>query len=143
MVLIDTSAWVEFLRRGGDLEVKVSVGNLRDELKGGICGPVEMELLGGALECHREGLGQDLKLLPYFRSDHRLWKEAALNFRKLREKAVTAPWTDILIATIALNHSCRVYAVDRHFQLMAPILGIRLYEPGINGQYRPDTDASL
>lgn len=32
--------------------------------------------------------------------------------------------------------------VDRHFNQTAPIPGIRLYEPGINGQYRPDSNSS-
>jgi hypothetical protein len=28
-------------------------------------------------------------------------------------------------------------APDAHFPLMAPILGLKLYEPGPNGNYRP------
>ncbi len=142
MVLIDTSAWVEFFRKQGDLGVKLAVSHLRDGLHGGICGPVEMELLGGARDEQRAALAEDLQRLPYFRSDARVWPKAAANFAKLRAGAVTAPWNDILIATISLEYACRVYAADRHFRLMAPILGLRLYEPGLNGQYQPDTEAS-
>jgi predicted nucleic acid-binding protein len=142
MVLIDTSAWIEFLRSGGDLKVKLAVAHLRDEMQVAVCGPVAMELLGGARENDRAMLESDLALLPYLRAGERLWQDAGDNYRALRSRAVTAPWNDILIATVAITHSCRIYAADRHFPLMAAILGIRLYEPGINGQYRPDSNAS-
>lgn len=47
MVLIDTSAWIEFLRRGGDERVADEVGRLLDEAEAATCGVVEMELLQG------------------------------------------------------------------------------------------------
>ncbi len=142
MVLIDSSAWVEFFRRGGDLGVKLAVAHIRDEMQAAICGPVAMELLGGAREQDRRRLEQDFRLLYWLRSDERLWKESAGHYARLRRHAVTAPWNDVLIASLALKFSCRVYAVDRHFPLMAPILGLRLYEPGQNGNYRLENEAS-
>ncbi|WP_367872355.1 PIN domain-containing protein [Luteolibacter sp. Populi] len=139
-MLIDTSAWIDFFRSSGDLAAKLAVGNLRDEFQAAVCGPVAMELLGGAREQDLVALKGDLALLFYLKGGEQVWEQAAVNFRRLRSAAVTAPWNDIVIATIALRHSCRVFATDRHFALMAPILGIKLYEPGINGQYRPENE---
>jgi len=48
MVIIDTSAWVDFFRRDGDLTTKLAVKGLLDAFEGALCGPVEMEFLGGA-----------------------------------------------------------------------------------------------
>jgi hypothetical protein len=33
---------------------------------------------------------------------------------------------------------CRVYAQDKHFDAMAPLLGFALYVPGYGGSFRPD-----
>ena len=53
MVIIDTSAWVEFFRRDGDPRVKMAVKGLLDAFEGALCGPVVMEFLGGAREHER------------------------------------------------------------------------------------------
>ena len=141
MVLIDTSAWIEFFRKTGDLRAKLAVANLRDEMMAAVCGPVTMEIFGGTREPDLKQIRADFLMLPYLRGGEQVWQLAASNYRLLRSNVVTAPWNDILIATLAREHSCRIYATDRHFTLMAPILGIKLYEPGINGQYRPDSNA--
>jgi hypothetical protein len=32
----------------------------------------------------------------------------------------------------------RVYAKDKHFDVMAEVLGVMLYQPGYNGMYNPE-----
>lgn len=138
MVLVDTSAWIELHRRDGDPAVKLTVRGLLDEFEAALCGPVEMEYLGGARPAERERLQAWCNILPYVRSDQKLWRKASANFALLKQKAVTAPWNDVLIATIAIEADCRVYAVDKHFTAMAPILGFRLYQPGYGGSFQPE-----
>lgn len=138
MVLVDTSAWIELHRRDGDASVKLAVRGLLDEFEAALCGPVEMEYLGGMRPAERERLQAWCNVLPYLRSDQKLWRRAAANFSKLRQNGVTAPWNDVLIATIALDADCRVYAVDKHFTAMAPVLGFCLYQPGYGGSYNPE-----
>ncbi len=48
MVVVDTSAWVEFFRRDDEPYVKLAVKGLLDAYECALCGPVEMEFLGGA-----------------------------------------------------------------------------------------------
>ena len=38
----------------------------------------------------------------------------------------------------AVENGYRVYAVDKHFTAMAPILNPHLYQPGYGGMHNPD-----
>lgn len=138
MVIIDTSAWVEFFRKAGDLRVKLAVKGLLDAMDGALCGPVEMEFLGGARPNEMQSIKGWFDLVPYVRNDQKVWLEAAENFSKIRAAGYTIPWNDVLIATIALAKSVRVYAPDKHFRIMSETLGLRLYTPGYNGMFNPE-----
>jgi predicted nucleic acid-binding protein len=138
MVIIDTSAWVEFFRRDGDLHVKLAVKGLLDEYEGALCGPVEMEFLGGARANEMKRIKAWFDLIPYVRNDLKIWRDAAGNFAKLKAKGFKIPWNDILIATIAKGQTVKVYAKDKHFAVMSEVLGVLLYEPGYNGMYNPE-----
>ncbi len=138
MVIIDTSAWVEFFRTSGELEIKMAVKSLLDVLEGAICGPVEMEFLGGAGKDEILRIRGLFSLLPYIRNDMNLWGKTAENFSRMRAAGYTLPWNDVMIATISIERNLRVFAKDKHFPLMAEILGMRLYTPGCNGSYNPE-----
>lgn len=138
MVIIDTSAWIEFFRRNGNPSVKLAMRALVEELEATLCGPVEMEFLGGARPHERRRIQSRFDILPYLNNDQKIWREAATHYATLRKWGVTVPWNDVLIATLALNRGCRAYAVDQHFEAMAEHLGLRLYTPGFNGAFTPD-----
>jgi len=140
MVLVDTSAWIELHRANGDIAVKRAVCGLLDEFEATLCGPVEMEFLGGARPDQRDRLQSWFRVLPYLRNDQKLWRNAARNYSNLRQHGLTVPWNDILIATITLGANCRLYATDQHFSAMAPILGLALYQPGYGGMFAPESD---
>lgn len=138
MVIVDTSAWIAFFRRDGDPRTKLAMKTLLDEYEAALCGPVEMEFLGGAFPHERLKIQAWFDIIPYVANDQKLWRIAATTFATLRAKGVTAPWNDILIATIATETNLRVYALDHHFDAMAEILPLRLYQPGYNGGFTPD-----
>jgi predicted nucleic acid-binding protein len=140
MVLLDTSIWVEFFRHKGSAEIKLAVRGLIEEFEAYLCGPTEMEFLGGVLPKEREQVQAWLNILPYIRNDQHIWRKAASTFSLLRQHGLTVPWNDALIATIALGQGCRIYAADKHFTAMAPLLGLRLYEPGYGGKFTPETE---
>jgi tRNA(fMet)-specific endonuclease VapC len=117
MMLVDTSAWIEFFR-GRD-----PVASMVDDALGtndaALCGPVETELRRGLLDD-----GERRRVLPLLESCHLLdepedlWTEAGeLGFR-LRRRGVTPKTLDLLIATYALSHSCAVLATDKDFVAM-------------------------
>jgi len=65
MVLIDSSAWVEALRRKGRLEVKLAVETLLEAYEAQWCSPVRLEVLGGARASERRMLGKFFAVIPY------------------------------------------------------------------------------
>ena len=56
MVLVDSSVWIEAIRRAGRLEVKVGLEGLLDEYAAAWFGPVKLEVLGGARAQERSRL---------------------------------------------------------------------------------------
>ena len=139
MVLVDSSVWIEALRREGRLQVKLALENLLEEYEAAWCGPVKLEVLGGARQQDRKVLEQHFSCIPYYPMTDNAWDSAKKLAWKLRDGGVTAPWNDVLIATLSVKADCRVYAVDKHFELMqAAGAGIRLYRPGYSGTYNPN-----
>lgn len=127
MILIDTSAWVEFLRATStraDVEVQSA---LTGEIA--TCDPVRMELLAGArsdqeLSNLRSLLSRAVHL-PTASSDY---EEAALLYRRARAAGLTVRrQIDCLIAAIALRHSVDVLHADRDFTSIAECSALRIH----------------
>ena len=134
MVIVDTSAWIAFFRRDGDPRTKLAMKTLLDEYEAALCGPVEMEFLGGAFPHERLKIQAWFDIIPYLGNDQKLWRMAATTYASLRKGGLTVPWNDVLIATLAIQENVRVYADDKHFEAMARILpDLSLYRPGDNG----------
>jgi predicted nucleic acid-binding protein len=136
MVLVDSSVWIEAARRNGSREIKSGVEGLLEEYQAAVCGLVWLEVLGGARPAERQRLWMYFTALPRVVTPESTWDQAALNAAKLRDHGITVPWSDLLVATVAVSNDVRVYACDQHFTLMAPHLGILLYEPGYGGRYQ-------
>lgn len=138
MVLVDSSVWIEALRREGNLHVKLALENLLEEYEAAWCGPVKLEVLGGARAQERAGLEEHFSCIPYFPMNDAQWDFAKEIAWRLRDRGCNPPWNDILIASLSLKANCRVYAADKHFQQMRDAgAGIVLYEPGYGGAYNP------
>jgi predicted nucleic acid-binding protein len=117
MILIDTSAWIEFFR-GRDPVASVVDETLASN-EGALCGPVEAEL--------RRGLANDRersKVLPLLDACHllvqpeHLWRDAGDLGFALRRRGVSPKTVDLLIATYALTHSAAVLTTDKDFLAM-------------------------
>jgi predicted nucleic acid-binding protein len=118
MTLIDTSAWIEFLRREGDRQVKGRVASLIDLGEAAVCGPVEFELLVGARASERADLQEAISLCHPLEFTLPCWRRAADLERELRTKGVTVPRDDVFVAAAALTHQVPLLACDSHFELM-------------------------
>jgi hypothetical protein len=139
MVLVDSSVWIEALRRDGRLDVKLALENLLEEYEASWCGPVKLEVLGGARQQDRKALEEQFSCIPYYPMTDAAWDSAKNLAWRLRDNGLTAPWNDILIATLSRKAECRIYSIDKHFNLMYEAgAGIVLYEPGYGGKYNPN-----
>ena len=56
MVLVDSSVWIEGLRRKGRLDIKVALEALLEAYEAQICAPVRLEVMGGAKKEERRKL---------------------------------------------------------------------------------------
>lgn len=79
-------------------------------------------------------------IVPYVPLVEGHWSRAVELGWKLRDAGHTLPWSDVLIATVALEAGCRVYAKDKHFDTMAEVLGLPLYRPGYGGSFDPGVE---
>ena len=119
--------------------VKLALENLLEEYEAAWCGPVKLEVLGGARVQDRKKLEDQFSCIPYFSMTDAAWDSAKNLAWRLRDKGRTAPWNDILIAALSVKADCRIYAVDKHFEtIYHSDAGIRLYRPGYAGKYDPN-----
>ena len=77
-------------------------------------------------------------VIPYVQVTEATWDLALENTWRLRDAGLQAPWNDVLIASVSMQQGCRVYARDKHFELMTQAMGLRLYEPGYGGSFAPE-----
>jgi predicted nucleic acid-binding protein len=87
------------------------------------CGMVLFELLQGIKNSQEETLVlKAFQAVPQLEMTGAMWVKAGQLSSQLRKKGHTMPMSDIIIATLALEHSCTLLTVDRHFELI----------PGVN-----------
>lgn len=129
MILVDSSAWVEYLRRTGTpvhLGVRTA---LEEKIELAVTDVILMEILAGA----RDGQDRDrLRRLLYGRtllavegpSDY---EQAAELYRACRGHGETPrKLTDCLIAAVAIRHQAQVLHADVDFDVIARHTSLRL-----------------
>jgi predicted nucleic acid-binding protein len=123
MKLVDTSLWVEFLRRRGDPKVKQELARLIETDLAAYTCPVRFELLSGVRPEEEGDLEQALAFsrhVPFERED---WPAAALLERHLRAEGVTMPRNDLFVAVVAIRTRLTVACRDAHFDAMRGVVG--------------------
>ncbi len=140
MVLVDSSAWIECFRRNGDMRVKLAVEGLLEAYEAQWCSPVRLEVLGGARKEERARLGECFSVIPYRPCRQDDWDRGVALAWRLRDKGLTVPWLDVLIAAIAIHDGVRLYTIDDHFKTMAPYTGLLLYRPGYGGSFNEEDE---
>lgn len=115
-VIIDTSAWIDFFRNKTGA-VGDAVTALIEQDRAVITGPVLAELLQGLKNRQEsEALDELLDILQFAEIDRTDWEKTGALLRKLRQKGITVPLTDALIAVVAKRNRYGVLTLDRHFE---------------------------
>jgi predicted nucleic acid-binding protein len=126
MKLVDSSAWIEFLRKHGDPGVKQVVARLiQTDLAAYTC-PIRFELLSGVKPHEEADLEQALAFSHHLRFETEDWHAAALLERQLRAKGQTIPRNDLFVATVAMRAELPVTCRDSHFDSVRRVVGNRL-----------------
>lgn len=126
MKLVDSSAWVEFLRRKGDPTVKHIVARLLQADQSAYTCPIRFELLSGVKPNEEADLQQAFALSYHFPFAQEDWRNAALLERQLRAKGLNIPRNDLFVATVAMRANLPVLCRDAHFDAVRKIVGTGL-----------------
>ena len=119
MILVDTSAWVEFLRDTGSIVCRRVDAELDGDIA--ICDAVRMEVLAGARdERHLDELRRLLARTSVLPTDPAHYEEAASLFRRCRREGKTVRrLVDCLIAAAAIRADVPVLHCDGNFDVLA------------------------
>lgn len=121
-VLIDTSAWVEYLRDGGDPVTQQAV---RAALDGGhavLCDLVLLELWNGARGERQPRFLRVLEAtLDWLPTTDAVWSRTRELARRSRAGGLTVPATDLLIAALARTHGTDLMHRDTHYDQLASL----------------------
>ena len=119
MILIDTSAWVEFLRDTGS-PICDRVEELLDA-DIAICSAVRMEVLAGARdERHLQDLRRLLARATVFPTEATHYEDAAALFRHCRRRGETVrKLIDCLIGAVAIGAHVPILHSDTDFDVLA------------------------
>ena len=119
MVLIDASAWVEFLRDTGSTVCRRVDELLDAEIA--VCDTIRMEVLAGARdELHLQALRRLLARATVLPTDAAHFEEAAALFRRCRRQGETVRrLIDCLIAAVAIRSGAPILHRDGDFDVLA------------------------
>lgn len=127
MSLIDTSAWIEYLRQTGsraNIEVRRTL-NVDPE----ICDVIRMEILAGARD--QQHLTQLEKLLARattIKTEPVDYDNAAAIYRACRKLGITIrAQIDCLIAAIAIRTNTKIVHHDSDFEAIAQVTKLKIY----------------
>ena len=128
MILIDTSAWVEYFRATGSaaaVEVRRLLSTKADQLV--MCEPVAMEILSGAVDddTHMK-LEQLVNGLSSLKLDDAVdFRSAASIYRAARRRGQTIrSINDCLIAALSIRHGTSIIHRDADFDVIAAITSL-------------------
>ena len=122
MILIDTSSWIEALRRDGRADVRNRVRKLLVEGEAVWCDLVSLELWNGARGEYEKGqlaeLEKEIQCLP---TTAEVWDLARSLAQKSRSAGKTVPASDLVISACGLYHRVKIEHCDQHFDLIIEV----------------------
>lgn len=130
MILVDTSAWIEFLRDTGTAVADEVDRLLAEDIA--TCDPVRMEVLAGARdEAHLRQLRGLLARATVLGTGPTDYEAAAALYRVCRRRGETVRRpVDCLVAAVAIREDVVVLHADSDFDVLASHTALRTHVPG-------------
>lgn len=123
MILVDSSAWIEYYRKKGNEEYqKVVKRAIADDAVATI-GLIQTEILSHASTIGEyESLRSDFSAYHWISVSSGEYFTISKNGFDLRRRGITVPATDLIIASVAAIHKCVLLHYDSHFELVKSVL---------------------
>ena len=129
LVLVDTSAWIDFFRDDSSPYGVVVDALLQEGL---VCtiGLVKAEILPGARTKKEFNLLKEyFNALPFLADSADMWDKVISGQCKLKQKGINGIGIpDLIVAITAMAHDVEVFSRDRHFVSIHEIIGLKLFE---------------
>lgn len=123
LVLVDSSAWIEASREGGEAGITARVGGLIAAGLTAMTEPVWLELHQGARgKREEEQLARWRALSVWLEFDGACWQQAARTARACLRSGVNVPFGDVLVDACARRHGVQLLEKDRHFAMITGAL---------------------
>lgn len=119
--LIDTSLWIDFTRTRSPRALKQFIAPFILDPDAHLAEPSRFEVLRHATPAEAKQLTEQFQTLPLLATPPSLWSQAAELGQACRQKNISVPSLDLLIATIALYHGAEVITFDNDFQKIAGV----------------------
>lgn len=122
--LIDTSLWIEALRRDGPQEARHCVFDALDTGTALMNGLIRTELLRGIRGQEFARLSELLDavvMVPLVRST---WDTAAQLGAYLQTQGLTVPTPDLIVAASAIEQEATLFHCDHHYQMISRAPGV-------------------
>lgn len=124
MFLIDSSAWIEYLRPDGSRKIKERIRDILQKEEAVCCGIVIVEILRGAKnEKDFQKLWDSLISLPQIPIDNAVIERASRWGFTLDRKGRVVSTTDLLIASSAYKNACLLH-LDNDFEIIASVFDL-------------------
>lgn len=124
-VIPDSCAWIDFLN-GKESPLADALAESLENGSAATCGVVMYELLQGIRSRREEEITLTaFEALPHLEMTRTLWIKAGKLSATLRKQGVILPLSDIVIATLAIEHRMAVLTIDRHFDLIPELTVIK------------------
>lgn len=127
MILVDSSALIEYYRPAGSPPVRAAVLEIIDADLAAVNGIVQVEVLAFASPWRTSysQLVSDFQILRWLHLRESEFNLACELGQTLRGKGITIPSTDLIIAASAILSDATVYHIDSHFDDLARHCGLR------------------
>ena len=128
MILVDSSAWIEFIREtGSSVNIAVRTGLVRDDLAS--CDVVLMEILAGARdESHLRQLQIVMARPQFVPIEPEDYEDAAALYRQCRRGGETVrKLNDCLVGAVAVRVGAPVLHRDADFDVLARHTPVQTY----------------
>jgi len=128
LILVDTSAWIEFWKRP-DSPVAEAVEELLREERVALAGVVVAEVLQGVKRREeRDFIQAHFADLAFLEADRQDWTLTGWMLYSLRSKGINLPLTDALLAQLCLRHGVSLLSLDQHFDQIPELRRFRVRE---------------